>query len=170
MKQSLTVIILYVLAALGVLLFFISCNTEKEILSKAAKHPQAVAAACAQLFPIKENITVRVDTVTQTVKLPAEYVIVNCDSAEHHRTDSTTTMYVRVPCPPQEVITKLVTKDSIVREENTARITSLEYQINNSKAEAIRLQHGRNLWRKFAIILMAYTAIRIILKFYLKKL
>lgn len=124
-----------------------SCNPTKRLRAIDAKHPLATATFCAERFPVTENTTVRVDTVTDVQYLPAEPYYIDCDSARLHRTD-TGRLLVHVPCPPAQLITRLVTKDSIVRVENraaivAARLTADKWQ---AKHETVIKWRNRFAW------------------------
>ena len=145
------------------LVLLCSCNAQKRFATIAAKHPNDAAHACAALFPVHDSVIVHTDTVTTTTQGETQYVTVNCDSAVKYKHD-TTGVLVRLACPPAQLITKVVTKDSIVYVENTARIKALEGDATKANDKVDRLKKGRNTWRGIGLISLVVIGIGVVLK------
>lgn len=148
-----------------IMLLLCSCNPQWRLAALSARHPRAAVAVCTQLFPVKENTRVEVRTVTDTAYLPGSVVSVNCDSLLWYKEDP---RVIRVPCPPQAVITKVITKDSTVVVENTAALKAAQAETGVLKVEAAAMKTKRDMWRMAALIFMLYAAIRIALRLWLK--
>ncbi len=164
-KALLIFLWLLLAAAMSVIMF--ACTPQKRLARMAHKNPLAAAIVCADMFPVKESVEVRYDTVSNTLYMPGEVMYVDCDSAKAHRQD-TGRLVVRIPCPPMQLITRLVTKDSIVRVENTAALYAARTQSGEWQAKCLSARHTRNILWCIAGILLAYTVFRILARIYLR--
>lgn len=159
--------IMYV-GLLAIMLFlaalFSSCSATKRLRWINANHPQASAQFYAERYPVIEKTEVRIDTVTNIAYMPSEVMYVDCDSAALHRTE-TGRLLVSIPCPPTQLITHLVTKDSIVRVENRAALEASRLQL----ADVQKKYESCRKWRNYAMcysgfltfILLVFAAFKV---------
>jgi hypothetical protein len=159
----------HLMAVALLLLTIASCSPARRLASISAAHPEAAAALCAQLYPVKEMSTVVTQTRIDTQYLQGRPVYVDCDSAAARRkAGDTARLIVAVPCPPPQLITRLVTKDSIVRVESTAALVAARDERQAAILQATELRSGRNSWRLVALLLIGYCAVRLALRLWLK--
>lgn len=149
--------------------FLASCSPATRLNRLASKAPLAAAGMCARMYPVRESVDVRIETRTDTQYRSGPVVFVDCDSANARRyPGDTSRLIVAAPCPPARLIRTLVTKDSIVRIENTAALYEARSEARSAELQVASLTKSRQIWRLFALILFAYTALRLVAKAWLK--
>lgn len=108
------------------LAFLFSCSVEK----RAAKKVSWLLAHdlmddnCARLFPVIDSIVVKDSISFDTIYNEPEIII---DTVDCEKKDSIIYRYVK--CPPHQVITNTIRKDSIIFKRNIAEEQRLESEI-----------------------------------------
>jgi hypothetical protein len=143
-------------------IFLASCMTEKQSVKKLAiiqsKYPELIAQNCADKFPIKETIEVRVtithDTLKSTDTLIKDTVINN--------------EIIRYVYLPGQTITKTIKKDSIIRLENTANLFVLESKLKAANEVIIKQKQLIVIGRWVGFLLMIFIGVIFVFKKLLK--
>lgn len=145
-----------------ILLLFASCNVEKRTQKKVAwliAHDK-LDDVCARVYPVRDSIVVKDSVSFDTLYLENEVYLRDTVFREGQ------TIYREKKCPPVTVVTKTVTKDSIIYRRNTAEEERLKGEIlikeNNLivKDETINKQQAKidkNDWWKTACLITWFT-------------
>lgn len=166
--------LLWIIGALIVLFMALSVSScyspkkaTRQVLKAQTYHPEVVAKACADLFPIKETTVTKIVTKEGKTDTVANYVLVDCDSVV--KSDGGKLRHqIRIPCPPSLTRVDTVEKDRLVIQENTARVSQLTTEKQNERDARIKAESGRGMWRMWCLILIGYCVVRIALRLWLK--
>lgn len=100
-----------------------SCTTQLKVEKWNRAHPVEAAEYCAETFPVVDQTEVRVDTLSDTVTVVRSISVFDTLYMEGKP------VLVHTKCPPSQVITRTIRKDSLIRRENTARVEALTGQL-----------------------------------------
>jgi hypothetical protein len=95
------------------------CMTTEKATTYLTKRGE-LSAICAERFPVKEFTTVKIETKYDTILQPGRVITIT-DTVPCPDGSKVPVSYTK-PCPPDHVITKTVTKDSIVTIEKTDKV------------------------------------------------
>jgi len=139
------------------LMCLFSCTTERKATNWMITHPDVLSSICAAEYPVKteyikgEEIT-RIDTtIIQGYSIPCPEVKQGVDK-------------VYVKCPPSKTIIKEITRIDTIIKENTAKVSSLGYQLSKQIKLAEEEEHKR---KKLQTILLIAVALIIVETFFL---
>lgn len=170
MKQLIKILLVTIL--------FSSCYNYKvakrQIFKAYGKYPSMTAEISSVLFPPKDSTIIltkyvqgKTDTVTQTT------IIVNCDSLVSKKKDIPllNTSYVKLKCPPSTIRTDTFIDHQYHTVENTAKVFSLNSQLQDMKTElAITKQKskGYKKWLTWLASLLVAFGLWKVIKMYFK--
>ena len=107
----------YIYAAL--LFVTCGCMTTEKATNYLLKS-QKLGEVCAERFPVKEFTTVKIQTEYDTVQLPGRIHTIT-DTIPCPDGSKIPVSFTK-PCPPVQIITKTVTKDSTITIEKTDKV------------------------------------------------
>lgn len=152
-------------AYLIVITLLASCMTTQKATDFLQKNGE-LAGICAEAFPVKDSLVIRdrlhIDTITHTdIEYATDTIYVQGEP-----------VIIRAKCPPSQVVTKTIYKDSIHYVENTAKVQvwqgradSLTKVIAVKEAKIKDLSDSLSWWRKWCIItwviVAAYIGLRV---------
>lgn len=164
---------LFALACVGFTIWCVAmsaCSAEKRITRIAAKHPGALARPCATFYPstiLKDSTRVQYLPGSTIYSYDTIVTRVDCDSVIKVP-GASRVVYRSTPCPPSITRVDTVLRDRFRELERTDKLETANKARDLAREDAIRLKSGRNSWRLIALIFIAYSAIRIILRYWLK--
>lgn len=157
-----------------IMMFMTSCTTYKKFQRYGDNHTDSAASYCASRYPVK--VETIINTVTKEGKpviqqIPGETVYINCDSAIASAWDEASRKHIGVQCPPSKIIhtTDTVYKEVTKVEENTAKVSYLQQQLENQTKLSEKYKAGEDSNRKIATregIALAALVIALIVSLY----
>lgn len=127
-----------------IILLLTSCVSSKKVHKYLDKHPEEAAQFCAEAFPVKDTVIVRDSIRFDTLYLETEPEIIR-DS--FWLKGDTIIRQVTKNCPPHQVVTKTVTKDSLIIRRDRAyetvqanEITRLLKEMQKKNGEIVELE------------------------------
>jgi hypothetical protein len=150
--------------------FLFSCNVEKQANKKVAwllAH-DLMDDNCARLFPVRDSLVVRDSTSFDTLYVENEVFIRDTIIKEGK------VIYIEKKCPPHQVITKIVTRDSIIYKRQTSEEDRLKGEILKkekliAEKDAMIIAKDKkidknNWWKIACIITWALIVIYVVIK------
>lgn len=166
----------------AIILLFIACSwltgcvSQRKAEKFYQKHPEKLAQACSEHFPVKDSSIVRDSVRFDTLFLEGEPVVLK-DS--FFIKGDTIVKVITKECPKVETIVKTSRHDSIIYRRDIAyeatlnyKNVSLEREVAQSETKAAAVEdalqksnEGRSKWRKWCLITWAicgaYIGLRI---------
>jgi len=107
------------------LVLLAGCSVEKRAQKKVAwlLAKDVMDDACARLYPVRDSVVVRDSLHFDTLYVENETYIRDTVVREGQ------TVYIEKKCPPHQVITKTVTRDSFIYRTNTADVERLKGEV-----------------------------------------
>jgi hypothetical protein len=147
---------------------FCGCSASKKAHSYFNEHPEEFAKDCADAYPVKDSIIVRDSTSYDTLYVDNEVVL--RDTVTRTIEGKTQVFYREKKCPPHEVITKTVRKDSIIIRRDTAKETALKQDFDAEKLRSEKYKDKFNWWRISCLITWLLAAIYIAARIFSNRL
>lgn len=147
-----------------------SCNVEKQAQKKVSwllAH-DLMDDNCARLYPIRDSIVVRDSTSFDTLYVDSDVFIRDTIEREGK------IVYIEKKCPPHQVITNTIRRDSIIYQSNTAEEERLKGEvlkkekIIQAKDETIVAKDKKidknNWWKIACVITWCLIVVYVVLK------
>jgi hypothetical protein len=147
-----------------IILLLVSCSVEKQAQKKTAwliAHDK-LDDVCARIYPVKDSLVVRNSVSFDTLYVENEVFIRDTVTREGR------TVYIEKKCPPHQVITKVVNRDSIIYRTNTAEVERLKGEVL-SKEKQIKEKDNtiigkdkkidKNDWWKWACLITWFAIV-----------
>lgn len=159
MKKTLTII--------SIALLLSGCYTAKQASKQVIKahvtYPQITAKYCSEFYPTHDSVIIKKELVKGETITEIDSFWVDCDSIVKNNPGVKSN--TKVPCPPSKNSYRVDTvydSKEIIR-ENTAKITSLEFQIKEKDAIIVKQWESVALYKKFMWAFFGLLAVNVIL-------